>query len=370
MIKILFDSTIFLHQKVGGISKYIFRLNQKNSLFKIKSTIFAPINKSLILSKKIKNVIYFFKIKEIPIYCSKIFYLINNLLTIIYIKIYKPDLLHLTYYNNFLINYIKIPYILTIYDLIHEKLHKQQYQFKKHKLIQNAAHIICISNQTKKDLIRYYKVKKSKISVIYLGTDNKTKKINFKKKKIILFVGSRVSYKNFVNLLRAFSRSKFLKDNFKILCFGGEVLTSKEEKIINKLNLRDNIIFDTGDENKLNSYYKEVSLYVSVSLFEGFGLTLLEAMRMGCPVLCSNISTFKEIFNNSCMFVNPKNIENIKNKLERVLKSKKEQKKLIQRGFSTVSKYNWDKCIFETANTYRKILNGKKKFNFSTDNEL
>jgi len=70
------------------------------------------------------------------------------------------------------------------------------------------------------------------------------------------------------------------------------------------------------------------------------------------------------------MFINPTNIENIKNKLERVLKSKKEQKKLIQKGFSTVSKYNWDRCIFETANTYKKILNGKKKFNFSSNNKL
>ena len=370
MIKVLFEGSIFLHQKVGGISKYIFKLNQKNSIFKIKSIIFAPINKSFILSKKIKNIIYFFKIREIPIFCSKFFYLINNLMTIIYIRIYKPDLLHLTYYNNFLINYIKIPYILTIYDLIHEKLNKEQHQFKKLRLIENASHIICISNQTKKDLINFYKVKKSKITVIYLGTENKIKKTNLKKKKIILFVGSRVGYKNFINLLKAFGKSKFLKNNFKILCFGGEALTIEEKKIINRLNLRENIIFDNGDENKLNTHYKKASLYVSVSLLEGFGLTLLEAMRMGCPVLCSNISTFNEIFNNSCIFVNPKNIKNIRKKLERVLRSKKEQKKLIQEGFKTVSKYKWDRCIFETANIYKKILNGKKKFDFGSNNKL
>ncbi|MDA9698340.1 glycosyltransferase family 4 protein, partial [Candidatus Pelagibacter sp.] len=233
-----------------------------------------------------------------------------------------------------------------------------------------ASHIICISNQTKKDLTKYYKVKKSKISVIYLGTENKSKKINFKKKKIILFVGSRVGYKNFINLLKAFGKSRFLKNNFKILCFGGETLTIEEKKIINRLNLRKNIFFDNGDEKKLNTYYKKASLYVSVSLFEGFGLTLLEAMRMGCPVLCSNIPTFREIFNNSCIFVNPKNTENIRKKLERVLKSKKEQKKLIQKGFITVSKYNWDRCILETAKIYEKILNGEKKFDFSSDNKL
>ena len=81
-------------------------------------------------------------------------------MTFIYIKIYKPDIIHFSYYNKSLIKFIDIPYVLTVYDLIHEKLKYQQNQFDKKDLIANAKHIICISEETKKDLIKIYKIKK------------------------------------------------------------------------------------------------------------------------------------------------------------------------------------------------------------------
>ena len=95
-------------------------------------------------------------------------------------------MIHLSYYNNFLAKFLKIPYILTVYDLIHEKLKIDQKRFNKTRLIKNAQKIICISNKTKKDLIKFYGVKKNKIQVIYLGTD-KIYKNNKKKKKFHSF---------------------------------------------------------------------------------------------------------------------------------------------------------------------------------------
>lgn len=370
MIKVLYDGSIFLHQKIGGISRYIYKLNEKNKSFGVRSVIFAPITINEILDNKTENIRTFIKLKKIPIFCTKIFYVINFFFTLIYIKIYKPDILHLSYYNNLLLKFVKIPYIITIYDLIHERLNKRQFQFQKSELIKKSKHIICISEETKKDLVRYYKVNKSKISVIHLGTEKKVKKTNFNKKKIILFVGPRIGYKNFINLLQAFAKSNYLKTNFKIVCFGGGKPNFEEMRLIEKLGLRRNIIFENGNDNKLNDFYKVSSLYISTSLFEGFGLTTLEAMRMGCPVICSNIPVFKEILEDACYYVEPKNIDNIKNKLERLLRSKKEQKRLIKKGYRIVLKYNWKKCIFKTSKIYNKILFNEKKKDFSFNNKL
>ena len=159
MIKVLFESSIFLHQKVGGVSKYIIHLHENLGKYKVSSKIFSPVTINDYLANK-ENIIFFLKFKNIPKFCRKFFFLLNNLLTFIYIRINKPDILHFSYYNKSLIKFINIPYILTVYDLIHEKLKYKQDQFEKKDLIANAKHIICISDETKKDLIKIYKIKK------------------------------------------------------------------------------------------------------------------------------------------------------------------------------------------------------------------
>jgi len=83
-----------------------------------------------------------------------------------------------------------------------------------------------------------------------------------------------------------------------------------------------NIFFKSGSDLELDKYYSKSSLFITTSLLEGFGLTPLEAMRCGCPVLCNDIPIFREILSNSCAYVDAKNVNNIKNKMEKILKSK------------------------------------------------
>ena len=204
MIKIFFDHSIFLHQKNGGISKYFSRLIKsfKDPYFGVQTKIFCPItindNISEIQSRK---KLFFIKLEKIPRFCSKLFYLINNISNLILILIYKPDLIHLTYYNYFLTKFTKIPYVLTVHDLIHEKFFKEQSQRKKN-LITNASRIICVSHVTKSDLINHYKISPKKIIVIHHGI-KKQKIKNFSRKNIILYVGDRRKYKNFDKLVNA-----------------------------------------------------------------------------------------------------------------------------------------------------------------------
>ena len=146
--------------------------------------------------------------------------------------IYKPDLIHLTYYNYFLTKFTKIPYVLTVHDLIHEKFLKNR--VKEKNLITNASRIICVSHVTKSDLINHYKISPKKIIVIHHGI-KKQKIKNFSRKNIILYVGDRRKYKNFDKLVNAFSNSNFLMKNFEIVCFGGGNFNINETKVFKKL---------------------------------------------------------------------------------------------------------------------------------------
>jgi glycosyltransferase involved in cell wall biosynthesis len=356
MKKVFFENSIFLHQRVGGISKYISKLNNEIRKTGINSIIYCPLTINTNLKKNKKSNIFYLRFIKIPLFCTKIFYLINNLLTIIYMKLSKPDIFHFTYYNNFLLKFIKMPYVLTVYDLISEKYNYKNTRFKKSELIKKASHIICISKETRKDLIKFYKVDKKKISVIYLGVEE-NKELILKKKNYILFVGSRSRYKNFVNFIKAFSQSEYLVTNYKVFCFGSIKFNLGEMELFEKLKIKKNMIFKSGNEKMLDRAYQNASLFVSSSIQEGFGLTPLEAMRCGCPVICSDIPIFKEILGNSCAYINPKKIIDIQQKMESLLKSKAKQNLLIKRGFSKTEQFTWEKCSLKTINVYKKILN-------------
>lgn len=172
-----------------------------------------------------------------------------------------------------------------------------------------------------------------------------------------MFVGSRIRYKNFKKLVQAFASSKYLRKKYKIICYGGNDFENQELEFFESLGVREKIIYLKGDDSRLEKLYREASLYISLSLFEGFGLTLLEAMNFKCPVVCSDIPVFREIYKGSCIYVNPKNVTNIKIGIENVLKSQHKQKKLINKSNKIVEEYDWEKCAFNTSEIYKKIKN-------------
>ena len=359
MIKIFFEHSIFLHQKFGGISKYIIKLNEKLINYNIDTKIISAISINDYLNNSSANKRLILKLDSIPKFCRKFFFFLNDLYFLIYIFVSKPNLIHFTFYNNTLLKFLNVPYILTVYDLINERFNLQNDQFNKRNLIKSAKHIICISNFTKSELIKIYNVPKEKISVIYLGIDKKKIVTNINKKNFILFVGDRGRYKNFIKLIECFSLSNFLKKNYKVICFGNNKFNSIEQKILKKLNLTKNFVHEYGDDKKLQEYYRDANLFISLSLMEGFGLTPLEAMYFNCPVVCSDIPIFREILADSCEYIDPNDPKNLKEKIEKILKSQKEQNRLIKLGQQKISEYSWERCCYQTSEIYKKILNEK-----------
>jgi hypothetical protein len=187
---------IFLKQKnVGKPLTIVGNGNQRRDFTYVKDILCYMLNGNRsLLELKINNIRFIQgsalgleEIDNLPknnslVFCGNLINFYNNFKTLKNILNEKPDVIHLTYYSNYLINNNK-DYVLTVYDLFHETFNNNNKFRPKTLALKNAKHIICISQKTKKDLINFYGVDQTKISVIYLGGDhilrNNTLLINF-----------------------------------------------------------------------------------------------------------------------------------------------------------------------------------------------
>ena len=225
--------------------------------------------------------------------------------------------------------------VTTIHDLVvykyPESLHPQivTVQRRRLELVKKECDlIIAISQNTKKDIIEILKIPEEKIRVIYEAANPIFKPVVKKTKSYILGMGQLNSRKNIKRLKTAFHNLK-LKD--------------VELKIANNIST----------EN-LVELYSNALCFVYPSLYEGFGLPVLEAMACGCPVITSNISSLPEVGGQAAIYVDPFSVDDIREKINYVLKANRE--KLAKKGFEQVKKFSWEKTARETLKVYQSLL--------------
>lgn len=219
-----------------------------------------------------------------------------------------------------------------------------------------AKKIITPSASTKKDLIKFHRTHPDKITVVHHGKGS-PKSIKPKVQSggfNILFVGRLEKRKNIVNLIKAFNilneRTEKTKKLSKLILAGkpgfgfGEI-----HKEADRSERKDDIILPgyVSDEKK-EDLYKNADIFVMPSLAEGFGLPVLEAQNRNIPVLCSDIPAIFEIAMDSVIYFDPKNYEDIADKIRAVMKDDNLRKNLAERGVGSVESYSWEKCAKET----------------------
>ena len=290
----------------------------------------------------------------------------------------KLDLMHFTHFNSPILYFRKS--IVTIHDVT-------PFFFPGHKMkslvrkigfravffssVKKATKVIAVSQSTKNDIVKHFKIKETKIKVVYEGADEQFRVINndeeienFKKKynitkPYIFYTGVWRNHKNLVGLIKAFG---ILKKKYNLdynLVLGGKEDSYYPEvrKTWEKLGLGDDII-RTGfiDQEDIPLFYNVAKAFVIPSFYEGFGLIGLEAMACGTPVISSNTTSLPEILGDAAIYFDPKNSEEMAEKIRLVLTDEKLYNELRKKGFQQLEKYDWETMGIETMGIYEGTL--------------
>lgn len=362
-------------QTYGGISRYFISLHKNLSNFEeVQSRIIAPLYVNTYLNNSFLSGVTGMPVPVIPKTArirNNILPVLNSLLVPHILKSFGPDIVHETYYSSKSYAPSGSMRVITVYDMIHERFQKYfsdkdpTSTIKRHA-VNRAHHVICISNNTKNDLVDLFSIPEEKISVVYLAAElennnsymlRDTRQFNTVDKPYLLYVGSREGYKNFSGFLEAISINTFLKNNFILLCFGGGKFTKNENNLIRELGFSKDSVIQTGQNDfQLARIYENAVAFIFPSLYEGFGIPPLEAMSSGCPVICSNVSSIPEVVGNAGEYFDPYNPESIASAIEAVVLYPARRKELIEFGKLRCKEFSWKKCANETLNIYRSIL--------------
>lgn len=236
--------------------------------------------------------------------------------------------------------------------------------------LRKADKIIAVSESTKKDIVNIFNIPADTIKVTHEARSEHFKPIKDTRllneikcryntsNDFILFVGEIQPRKNFVNLIRAyflFSQKSTLE--YKLIIVGQKVWRFKDVfSVVRDLGLEKKVIF-TGyvPQEDIVLLYNAASLFIYPSLCEGFGLTILEAMACGVPVVTSNIFSMPEIAGNAAKLVDPYNVEEIASGIYEVLNDKEIKNNMIQKGFERVKEFSWEKTARETMAIYEEV---------------
>ncbi len=268
-----------------------------------------------------------------------------------------------------------VPTVISIMDLAYlhfPALFNQSdlYQLKEWTgySVKNATKVFTISEASKRDIIKFYKVKEEDITVTYLGIkptgDMKNqitiaelqKKYSFSM-PYFLFVSTLQPRKNVTRLVQAFSYLQKKHPEVQLIIVGKkgwmyeEILASPKT-----YGVEDQVKFlDFVPNEDLPGLYSNAVAYVLPSLYEGFGLPVLEAMKFDCPVITSNISSLPEAGGDAVLYVDPLNSQDIAEKMEEMYTDKKVREELIKKGREQVKKFSWEKTAKQTLEVLLEV---------------
>lgn len=368
-MKILLDPQIFDQQTYGGISRYyteIFSILSKKKEVEvvlpiyssdnayIKKTDLLVKNKSLYL---LYDILAFFKISTRSLRRKNSEKLLTQAFEENDYDVFIP-----TYYNPYFLDKIKDkPYVLTVYDMIHELL--PQYfvddSFKvferKLQLLEKATKIIAVSNNTKKDIVKFYpQIDQDKIVVIYHGSSIKidpTIKVNLPS-NYILYVGARANYKNFEFLVKSVTSLLKKDSSLVLIAAGGGEFNKEEITFIKNSQIENQVIQRHFKEEELGHYYQNAKCFVFPSLYEGFGIPVLESMACGCPIILSKHGSFPEVASDAGIYFDSDSEEDLREKIQMLLSDDNLRKQYAEKGLQHVKKFDWNDAAEQCLQVY------------------
>lgn len=285
------------------------------------------------------------------------------------------DLFHFPFYTMPLIRNYKS--IVTIHDITYE-VHPEWYSWKgliamryfSRYAAKHADKILTVSYATKYDLLKYYQIPESRITVIYHGVENRFRLMtdqtaieamkasyDITAPQVILYVGSIHTRRNIEQLLRAYSLVHKTDPDVQLLIVGKREYPYLDlTTLMNELALQKNVmIAGYVNESDLPVLYNLADLFIYPSSYEGFGLPPLEAMACGTPVITSNNSSLPEVVGDAAILIDPHNIQEMTEAMSLALHDSGLRRDMVTKGFAQAAKFSWTQTARETLAAYHCV---------------
>ena len=340
-------------QRVGGVSRYFFEV-----ISRIRKEIKVNVCSFFLSNEYFKTSlrrIWFSSNNRYIIYLRIIF---EEVFQFFYLLLGHYDVIHLTAERKTPFVWANKPIVITIHDMIPELFSMDQKVIERRRFaIKKCSAIICVSENTKSDLLRLFPdIPEEKITVIYHGyIPHITEYREVIDGDYFLYVGTRsATYKNFKTMLRAIC--PLLKERkIKLVCTGAS-FNSEELNLIHKLSL-DSDVVNVGfvTDETLASLYHFAICFLYPSLYEGFGIPILESWYHQCPACLSNASCFPEIAGDAAVYFDPNSEEQILNSATRITTDGSFRSSLISKGNERLRLFSWDIAASKTIEVYKKL---------------
>jgi glycosyltransferase involved in cell wall biosynthesis len=374
-MKVLYDHQIFSFQNVGGVSRYFFELLRGQTANAELSISYSD-NEYLALDSRLRaGVLPKAQVRRPPAWRR----LLNRQATRRSVMVERAnrdasvsrlragdwDVFHPTYYDPYFLDHIgRKPFVLTVHDMIHE-IFPEHYPLvdsvstNKKALAHEAAHIIAVSACTKRDLVSIYGVPEERISVIHhgssLGSMGATDESPLPPVRYLLMVGMRGGYKNIYFAMRSLVNLLTEMPDLTLVCAGGGAFTEEEIRFLADLGLSARVRHYSVSDARLATLYRHAEALVFPSLYEGFGIPVVEAFSCGCPVVASNTAALKEVAGNAAEYFDPKDPKSICDAVTRVIVASDRRAELVANGKVRLARYSWSECVAKTIDVYKLV---------------
>jgi len=287
---------------------------------------------------------------------------LNKYCSIIKSKFSDYSVFHPTFFEDYYIGKIKKPYVITVYDLTNERfpsyfVNNDAFINKRRLVMENASRIIAISENTKEDIIELYGIDDSKIDVTYLAeslSGIQSREIKMLPSRYLLFVGKREGYKNFYKFYKGIKSTLIDEQDLHLVCAGGGDFSTQEKSVFADDKVMHKIKYvPFRDNEELKFLYENAVAFIFPSLYEGFGIPVLESFASGCLTCLSNSSSLKEIAGKGALYFEPDSSEDIKVCIEKALSLDKVNE-YTKEASQILKSFSWKETAKNTCDVYKK----------------
>ena len=230
---------------------------------------------------------------------------------------------------------------------------------RQRQSVARADAVVCVSENTKKDLLRLFDVDERKVHVIYHGIEMPHLPSLPAERAVahpyVLYVGRRSTYKNFQKFAEAFSLLHARHPDIKAVCTSSP-FSAQEMERFKALGISDAMVQVSADETTMQCLYRDALCFVFPSIYEGFGMPILEAWSCRCPVVLSRASCFPEIAADAALYFEASSAEDMAEKMSRMIDDEGLRQEYIRRGSERVRQFSWERCAEQHMAVYRSLL--------------